>query len=368
MKELILYATAGIGHKKAAIAVKEAFDQKGMKDVVMEDVLNYTSPFFRASYCSIYIFLVKYLPTIWGFFYYVLDNPFIYALVRPIRRFTNKVNSYKFVKFLLDNKPETVIVTHFMPLEIIAVLKRKGILNTRLVAVITDYKSHTFWLSQHVDLYIVPSDYTKEDFIKRGIREDKIKALGIPCELGFSKQHDTNAIKDKFGLDKNKKTVFILGGGFGVGPIKKIAANLDKAEEDFQVMVVCGYNKVLFESINNIAKTARHPFRVFGFVDNVDELMAVSSVLISKSGGITTTEALSSTLPMIVVDPIPGQEMRNYIFLEKSEAAVKLKRAEDISGIIRMLFSTGKLETLKENIRKIRYENSAKNIVEEVCG
>ena len=368
MKNLILYATAGIGHKKAALAIKEAFDKKGIKDVVLEDVLNYTSRFFKASYCSIYIFLVKYLPTIWGFFYYILDIPFIYFFIEPIRRFTNKVNSFHFVKYLLDNKPENVIVTHFMPLEVIANLKKKGLINTRLIAVITDYKSHTFWLSQHVDLYIVPSDYTKDDFIKRGIDKDKIKALGIPCEMGFSKKHDTNALKDKFGLDKNKKIVFILGGGFGVGPIRKIASSLDKSEEDFEVITVCGYNKMLCESMNDIAKNSKHIFKVFGFVNNVDELMAVSSVLISKSGGISTTEALNSSLPMIVVDPIPGQEMRNYIFLENADAAVKLKRAEDIRGIIKMLFTTGKLETLKENIKKIRYENSSINIVEEING
>ena len=366
MKTLIFYATAGIGHKKVAIAIKEAFDERGQKGVLLEDVLDYTNQFFKTSYCAIYIFLVRHIPALWGFFYYTLDNPCVYALIKPLRRLTNYINSKRLVGFLLAKKPETAIVTHFFPLEVIANLKKKGMLSTRLISVITDYKSHTFWISKYVDLYIAGSLYTKNDLIKRGIPAGQIKAYGIPCTKSFSEKHNRDILCEKLGLELDKKTIFILGGGFGVGPIKSIVSYLDELEEDFQGIVVCGYNKKLYNVIEKTARTARHNFKVYGFVNNVDELMAVSDVLVSKPGGITVTEALSLNLPMIIVDPIPGQEVRNYKFLEKHDAALKINSPKEIINVMKGLLNSKRLNTLRDNIKKIRLADSAERIVDEV--
>ena len=363
---IIFYATAGIGHKKAAFAVKEAFDEN-RKSVLIYDVLDYTNKFFKFSYNTVYLFLVKYLPTIWGFFYYILDNPLIYLLVRPLRRLTNQMNSKKLVKFLLKAKPDTVIATHFFPIEVIAHLKKKGILNTRLIAVVTDYKSHTFWLSKHVDLYLVGAEYTRDDLTKRGIPFEKIRPFGIPCAKSFSEKRDPETIKKNIGLLPGKNTVFVLGGGFGVGPIKSLVRHLDTSDADFQGIVVCGYNKKLYNAIAEITKTSKHKFKVYGFVNNVDELMAASDVLVSKSGGITVTEALNASLPMIVIDPIPGQEMRNYKFLEKNDAALEIRRPKEIADVVAELFNSDKLKVLKNNIKTVRLVGSAERIVDEIC-
>ncbi len=363
---VIFYATAGIGHKKAAVAIKEAFDNAGRKNVLIADVLEYTDDFFRLSYGTIYLFLIKYLPTIWGFCYYILDNPVVYFLLSPIRRLVNHLNSKKLVKFLLETKPKTVIVTHFMPSEVISHLKKKKLLSTRLVSVITDYRSHSFWLSEYIDFYVAASEHTKADLIKRGVSPEKIRVFGIPCASCFAKEHDTEKIRRKSGLQSGKATIFVLGGGFGVGPIKRIAMNLDRSRQDFQAIVVCGYNAKLYKEIKAVARSARHRFRVYGFINNVDELMAVSDVLVSKSGGITVTEALNAELPMIVVDPIPGQEMRNYNFLKKNKASVKIKRPEDIVEVAEDLIGSGELKILKKNVKKIRLTHSAEKIVNEV--
>ena len=366
-KILILYATAGIGHKKAALAVKDAFERRSAKDVLLADALDYTSAFFKASYGAIYLFLIRYLPTIWGFFYYVLDNPFVYAFVAPLRRLTNFLNSRKLVKFLLETNPETVIVTHFMPSEVITSLKRKGLLpSTRLISVITDYRLHLFWFSRYVDYYIAASDYTKADFIRRGISPERIKVFGIPCAASFSAGRDRKALKKKIGLDPEKNAIFLLGGGFGVGPIEKIVLYLDRSEKDFQCITVCGYNEKLKKAIENIAKTSRHKMAVYGFTDNVDELMAISDLLVSKSGGITVTESLNADLPMIVIHPIPGQEKRNYGFLEANDAAVKIGTPREVVGVMKELISSGKLKTLRENVKKIRLTGSADKIVDLV--
>lgn len=367
MKTVIFYATAGIGHKKAAFAIKEAFDERGKNDILLLDVLDYTNRFFKVSYNSIYLGLVRYLPTLWGFFYYFLDNPWVYGVfVGPLRRLTNHLNSRKLVQFLLTTQPETVIVTHFFPSEVIANLKKRGTLKTRLVSVITDYQSHTFWLSKYVDCYVVASDYTREDLIRRGIPRERIKVFGIPCAKSFSEERDPKTIKSKIGLTPEKKTIFILGGGFGVGPIKRIVLYLDKIEKDFQGIVVCGYNEKLYKEIDEITRSSRHKFKVYGFVNNIDELMAASDVLVSKSGGISVTEALNSGLPMVVIKPIPGQEMRNYKFLKRHNAVLRIKNPKEIINIVEELFDSNKFDVLRNNVKKIRLIDSAGKIADEI--
>jgi len=365
MKVLIIYATAGIGHKKAAFAIKEAFDRKG-KDAHLIDVLDYTTKFFKFFYNSVYLFLVKRIPLVWGFFYYILDNPYVYAVLSPFRRLTNFLNSKKFVKYLMDKRPDVVITTHFFASEVIANLKKKNLFNTRLITVITDYQSHKFWLSDYIDMYIVASDDTKKEMTRRGIESNKIRVFGIPCSNNFSKEHNTENILKKLNLLPNKKTLFVLGGGFGVGPIKEIVTHLDGIEEDFQAMVVCGYNKALFRGVSDVVQSAKHSFKVFGFVDNIDEMMSVSDILVSKPGGITVTEALNAKLPMIVIDPIPGQEMRNYRFLERNGAATRIKAPKEIAPIVQERLHSDKLEVLKNNVKKIRLVDSAERIVDEI--
>ncbi|MBN1353054.1 MAG: glycosyltransferase [Candidatus Omnitrophica bacterium] len=365
-KIVIFYATAGIGHKKAAMAIKDAFYGMNRKDVLFEDVLDYTNTFFKSSYNSVYLFLIRYLPTIWGLCYYLLDNRFVYAALRPLRRLVNRINSGPLVRFLLNKRPDAVICTHFMSVEVVSYLKKKGVLKTRLVSVITDYKAHRFWLSDYVDDYIAGADYTKEDLIRRGVPAQKILTFGIPCAGRFSTSHDADRIKSQIGLLKDKNTIFVLGGGFGIGPIRSIAYHMDRLKEDFQCIVVCGYNTKLYNEISKMAQSSAHTFKVYGFVDNVDELMAVSDLLISKPGGITVTEALASALPMIVINPIPGQEMRNYKFLERYNAALKAKSPKETVEIIKGLLVSGKLGALKENIKKIRQVNSAERIAGEI--
>ena len=362
MKILILYGTAGIGHKKAAIAIKEAFTEKGEKDAFLADALDYTNPLFKYLYGASYLFMISKMPVIWGFFYYTLDNPFVYALLWPFRRFNNWINSFNFVKFLLKEAPQTVIVTHFFALDVIAHLKKRKLLNTKLIAVMTDYRSHTFWLSPYVDRYAVASEYSKRDLVKRGIPAEKILVSGIPCEKAFTAKYDRSRLSLKLNLDPDRKTVFLLGGGFGVGPIQKMVKSLDGAPGDFQCIVVCGYNPPLYGSLKEFAKTARHKIHVLSFVDNVHELMACSDVLVSKSGGITVTEALNAELPMVVIRPVPGQETRNYRFLRDNNACLRINDPGEIAGIIQDLFSSGRLGILKNNIRGIKPENAARKI------
>ena len=156
-----------------------------------------------------------------------------------------------------------------------------------------------------------------------------------------------------------------MSGGFGVGPIKNIVSYLDTSEADFQGIVVCGYNKKLKIEIGKVNQTAKHKFKVFGFVDNVDELMRASDLLVSKSGGISVTEALNAGLPLVVVRPIPGQEMRNYRFLEKNDAALRIKNPREVVKMMGLLMKSGKADTLKRNVEKIRLLNSAERIRDE---
>ncbi len=364
---LILYATAGIGHKKAAFSIKEAFLSKGVP-VSIEDSLHFTSPAFRFLYLRTYLLLVRKLSPVWAFFYYILDIPWFYGLIKWARRLNNKMNCARLEKHLVGMDPSHIISTHFLASDVASDLKKKGKINSTIICVITDYKGHMIWFEDKIDYYVVGSEYTKKDLVKRGIPEERIKAYGIPCGRGFYLSRDKNEMRKKFGLNPDKKTVFVLSGGFGVGPVKEIARELSAAKADFQIIVVCGYNELLKKEITAIAENSDKSFKVSGFVDNVDELMAASDILITKPGGMSVTEALASSLPMILVSPIPGQETRNAKFLVDAGAAITANQAEDIESIIEKIFNTGKIKELEENTVKIRLINSGEKILDELCG
>lgn len=367
-KIIVFYATAGIGHMKAAMALGDTLKEKDRIDFSVLDALDYTNAFFKTVYNRIYLFLIKYIPTIWGLCYYILDNPYVYCGVKLMRHITNRINSRKLAEYMLKINPDTIIVTHFFPLEVAVYLKRKGLLHSKLIVVITDYRAHTFWISDYVDIYIAGSEYTKSDLLKRNISPDKVRVYGIPCSRLFSKKIDKKMARKRLGLEEGLHTIFVLGGGFGVGPIRRIFRYLDKMYMRFQCIIVCGHNRKLKEELEPLSKKASHIFKIYGFVDNVHEMMFASNVLISKSGGMTITEAVAAGIPMIVVNPVPGQEMRNYTFLKVHNAGLRLSRVSKLPQIISELFSGGSLARIRENIEKIRVENSAYRIINEAVG
>ena len=338
-KVLILYATAGIGHKKASMAVKAAFDELKLSDteVTLADALDYTNAFFKWAYLQAYLLMVNKLPTLWGFMYYLTDNFYANIVISKLRRINNWLNSRKLAKHLMDEKPDVVISTHFFASEVISELKKTGRVTSKLITVVTDYRLHSWWVADHTDMYVVAGQDACDDLIKWGTPASRIKALGIPIEPVFSKPLDKARIRQAANIKEGLFTVLVIGGGFGVGPIEDIVKAVGNITHPIQIITVCGHNEELVNKLEALKGSIKADIRVFGFVNNVYEYMDIADVLISKSGGITVSESLAKELPIIIIAPILGQETRNSDYLIKHGAAVKIKEASDLKEVVEYL-------------------------------
>ena len=364
-KILIAYATAGIGHKKAASAVKKAYEEMNLigAEVTLIDALDYTNDFFKWSYLQTYLLMVNKLPTFWGLSYYLTDNPFIDLFVSGLRRLNNWANSKKLVKLILDMKPDVVISTHFFASEVIADMKSKGLTKSKLVTVITDFRVHAWWIAEGTDYYVVASEDVRRELEERRIDPAIIRVMGIPVEPAFSKQSDSKHIFNTTGLKDDLFTILVIGGGFGVGPIEGIVKVIAEMERNLQGAIVCGRNEGLVRNIEKLKEELKLNIKVTGFIDNVYEYMEISDVLISKSGGITVSESLAKDIPMVIISPIIGQETANCNFLIKNKAAVKVDRLEDLKGALEGLISNPvELDNMKESIKRIRKPNAAYDV------
>ena len=356
-KVLILYATAGIGHKKASMAVKAAFDELNLKDaeVTLIDSLDYTNTFFKWSYLKAYLTMVNKMAALWGLMYYFTDNYYANIIVSKLRRVNNWLNSGKLAKYLMKEKYDVIISTHFFASEVISQLKKRGLVKSKLVTVVTDYRLHSWWVSDYADMYVVAGSDARDDLVKWKVPLSKIKVLGIPVEPVFLKKLDKAKLIRDANLKEGVFTVLVIGGGFGVGPIEDIIKTVGNISQPLQIITICGHNEELVKRLEALKASMKADIKVFGFVGNVYEYMDVADVLISKSGGITVSESLAKELPMIIIAPIMGQETRNSDYLIKHGAAVKIAKTADLKEVIEyLILHPERMAAMKEAIRAIK--------------
>lgn len=365
MKIFIVHAPAGAGHKSATFAIKDAFDKaKTGHDVRVIDSLEYTNCLFRRSYVWGYNFMVSKAAFLWTLSFYLTNFKPIRPLIRSVRRAVNFINGYHFYHFIRKEKPDCVVATHFLATEIISNLKISKLYDGKLITVITDYGIHDFWISAQVDIYVVASEYSKNELIAKGIPAERIRVLGIPVQEKFTHRRERQEAIEKLGLKAGLFTVLIIGGGLGVGPIPQMVETISKTSEPFQLIVVCGKNEALRRHIAEIAKNSRIPVKLYGFADNVNELMDASDVMISKPGGLSISEAMVKGVPMIVNSFIPGQEENNLAFLEKNGVGIGVKSvAETLEKLESLYRSKETLEGMRAKAKQLGKPSAAADIV-----
>lgn len=364
-KIIVIYATAGIGHKKAAMAVKQALDEtaSGEAQVTLIDALDYTNDFFKWSYLKAYLLMVNKMPLFWGLMYYITDNFYVNLIVSALRRFNNWLNSFKLADYLIREAPDVVISTHFFASEVISDMRKRKALNTHLITVVTDYRLHSWWVSDFVDTYVVASEAAREDLLRWKTPPSRIKVLGIPIEPVFSKDVNKSEVLKKAGLQEGVFTILVIGGGFGVGPIEDIVKAINGISREVQVIAICGHNEELVGKLEAIEAGMKARMKVLGFVNNVYEYMASSDILISKSGGITVSESLAKELPMIVISPIIGQETRNSDFLINSGAGLKIDNVSELKETLEGLLSNPeKVAGMRRAIKAIKKPSSCYDV------
>jgi len=357
MKILIIHATAGAGHKKAAEAVFKGLQAKGGHDARLVDALEYTNPFFKKSYPGVYTFLVTRLPWAWGFFFGMLDVPWMQPLVRVVRRLYNGFNAQALQKFLIQEQFDVVITTHFLSAEVSSYLKREGKIKSKIICVVTDFDVHRIWVNAGIDTYTAACEYTKNKLIALGVPSDKVFTTGIPTDTKFSHQPDTLALKKKLGIQDGILTVLIATGSFGMGPIEELIALLGK----YQLLIVCGHNQDLYKRLKPLDQKNVH---ILGLVDNMDELMSVANVMVTKPGGLSISEALVKKLPMLFFSAIQGQETNNIKVLNSFEAAQGQSSLPQISQIIDEWNSHPKdLDALRQRLSELSKPNAVADII-----
>jgi processive 1,2-diacylglycerol beta-glucosyltransferase len=366
---LILSASVGAGHMRAAEAVEKALREMLPEARVTNlDVLEMTNAVFRRIYGKLYIDLVNKAPHVLGYFYDMMDQPSRLGNNRGdrFRLALQKLNLGKFMGFLKSEPWDLVINTHFLPAEIIASLRQRGDLDVPQVTVTTDFDTHRLWVNQPCERYFTATQEGALYLEHWGVPAKDILATGIPVHPVFSEFKDRAACISKHGLDGARPIVIQLSGGFGVGPIAKLNQAILQTEIPIQMVSITGRNESLKTELEQIPVPPRHKYKVLGFTKEIDELMNVADLVVSKPGGLTTSETLARGAIMVIVNPIPGQESRNSDYLLENQAAIKVNNAATIAHKITQLLSNKeRLATLRANVKRIARPRAAFTVVEK---
>lgn len=337
-KILILSGELGDGHKQAAHALLEASDiHLNHAEVQVIDFMELVSPHLHNVSKYLYLQSVKKFPSVYGFLYQKTKRP--NTLSQMLKKF--KVFGINRLLRLLDTYQPTVVVSTFpAAAAAMSMLKSSGMTPVPIVTIITDHTDHSYWLYANTNQYIVGSNHVRQALNRLHIKDSQITVTGIPIRSSFCQTYNLVSLREKYGLSFAKPTILLMGGGcgmFGQGLIDLLMR--DVLEQSMQFIIICGHNEKLKVHLQEMLKSSKHTIILKGYVNQVHEFMALSDLLITKPGGLTTSEAIASELPMLLYRPLPGQEQDNAKFLLEAGVAVEAKCDSDLSIQLKQLIN-----------------------------
>ncbi len=365
-KILIFYASYGGGHLSAAKAIKKHLDDNFEVETDIVDCIQYVNKILNKVTTGAYNQMARNCPGIWGRIYANSQK----GIFAHISSRANKIMSVKLQNLIKEKKPDIVVSTHPFSSQMVSYLKRKGKVNCKLITVLTDFAPHDQWLVGHeyTNAFCVSNKRMYEYLTNYGIVKEKVHVTGIPLSDKFSKKFDKSEIYKEFKLDENKPVILFFGGGeFGLGKdrtlqiLRAVINNLPT----YQIIAVSGRNKKMNQGFKDIVEetNSKDRVRIFDYTNKVPEIMSISTLVVSKPGGLTTSESLASGLPLLIINPIPGQEEENAEFLENHNVGVWIRKKDDPNVIIQKLFEDkSKLEQMRENTKSLAKKNSTKDI------
>ena len=356
---VVLSAAAAAGHLRAADALAAAFEAKGISAHHLE-VLRYTNPIFRKIYSDLYVELMTRQPDFLGWMYKALDRPWQF---QKRRLALNRLNTGPFVKLLKQENPKLTLCTHFLPAEILVHLRKRRILDIPIGVVVTDWDAHAMWLLRNVDWYFVACEETKVYLSALGIPPESIYVTGIPIDPVFEIEKPKRESRIRLGLDPDRTTLLVSVGGFGVGPVESLVRAIQEIRHPIQVVIICGRNARLEGRLKTLPET-RHPMKVIGFTGEMDSWMAASDLLVGKSGGLTSSEALARGLVLVVVNPIPGQEERNSDHFLEEGVAIRCNNLPALPfKIDTLLADKERFSRMRQAVKRLARPHAASEIV-----
>lgn len=361
---LIVSASVGSGHGRAAQALQAWITRESPGAVVqVVDILDFTEAAYRKIYRASYLQLSQHAPALWGYLYNSSDHQKPrFKPPRVIRAF-DKFEFAKFRHFVRDFAPDHLVCTHFLPVQVLASSRSKPWATFSLSLVVTDYYAHGFWAQPAADAIFVPTEECLEELADRGLAREKLHATGIPVMPEFAKPPSRAQARRKLGLAGNTPTVLVMGGGWGAGDLPALVEDA-LAAPSARLLAVAGRNA---EAEAALEKLREPRLKVFGFVDNMHELMAASDLCVTKSGGLTTAECLATGLPMLIPSPIPGQEERNADYAIEVGAALRARsRASLRLKLQRLVKSTSQRARMRAAAQSAALPLAGREIVELV--
>ncbi|CAM5205779.1 Monogalactosyldiacylglycerol synthase OS=Ureibacillus acetophenoni OX=614649 GN=SAMN05877842_11151 PE=3 SV=1 [Ureibacillus acetophenoni] len=361
-KILILTGSYGNGHLKVTKTLKDMFLKQGVteENIVESDLYLASHPILTKASKYLYIKSFTYGQKIYGFLYYGgSKNKRIVSY-----DFLNKYGMSTLIDLVEEVKPDIIVNT--FPMLVVPEFRKRTGAQIPIVHVVTDYYAHKNWIHEEVDRYYVASETLKSDLMKLGFSSERIKVSGIPIDPVFETEYDKKALFDAYQLDMNRPVVLIAAGAFGV--LKDIDEMVNKLLEvnNNQVIVVCGKNEELKNTLTSKFADNKNAL-ILGFTNKMDELMKMATVMVTKPGGITLSEALAVQVPLILYRPVPGQEKENAIFFESKGAAVQVTKSSKLLDSILNLLQDEKLRMqMKKNMKELYNEHAAQVIVEDV--
>jgi len=338
---LILSCSGGAGHIRAAEALHRTAALTGLPlRTEHYDVLDFTTPIFKRLYSESYLQMVNRAPELWGYLYQQSERK-PYQKKGLLKSF-DRINYQRYLQALRKFNPDAIICTHFLPyISISDKLRTKGII-APIFAATTDFDIHQLWVDSILEKYFVFHEESSWQLQSKDVPRAKIQVTGIPVMPEFRSQEKTTVVRGELGIDPHWFTVLVLSGGFGIGRVKDIVEQTSHTlaafpNTKFNLLVVCGKNDNARLELQAMAFPENVQQSIFGFVTNIHQFMDASDILISKAGGLTSSEAMAKSLPMLIVDPIPGQESRNTDLIVEHGAGWKAINLANLSYKLRRI-------------------------------
>lgn len=355
---LILTAKYGSGHMQTAKVLAKELTKKGYS-IVISDLFEESYPSISQVTQQLLIKSYLYGHTFYKWFYYGTNKLNHKGLIH----FSKYLGKKRLLELIQRYQPQFIVTT--FPIHVAPTLIKKGRLLIPVYTVITDYCAHPYWINPLIDHYFVASKEVKKAVIEYGVDEKRISVSGIPIRSEFEEDLENNDLYKKYDLKHSNPIITIFAGAFGVlKGVRELAACLLEIPDN-QVIVICGKNEDLYHKLEPLVKEYPNKFLLFSYTEKIHELFSISTLLITKPGGITITEACAMNIPLILYRPIPGQELENAQYFQKNGAAYITNTLSETIEITNQLIRVSFLQTtMKTNLSRLHYPNASQSIIE----
>lgn len=364
---LVLHASLGTGHTSAANALGEAYKRFPDIQVNVIDVLDYTNDITRAALQTFYLQVSGKAPLLYKALYEGTegDKPDETFGSEKLMSFISPPFFNDLQKLIQDTTPDIIVSTHTLALQVVHHLIEHDKYDGLHYAVITDFVAHRTWMAKGVDGYFVPSDLTREILVSRGVPREKMFVTGIPVNLEIAEPKDMQEMRAKHFLPDAIPVITLFGGGIAGTRVRRMVSRLVESSERFELAVVAGRNEDLEKALADLTSGQNVRLQMLGKIDYVDDLVAASDVVITKAGGLIVSEVLARSTPMIIIDPIPGQEEWNADFVAGAGAAIQLRMPEMVPPALEFLLKQpSRIKDMGIQARLVGHPHAALDIVE----